>query len=102
MNNFKIPQKEIESFCQKYNIKELAVFGSFLRDDFNDNSDIDLLYTFKENSGYSLFDIVRIKEEIEIVFNRPVDFVSRKAIEKSKNIYRKRAILENSKVIYAS
>lgn len=102
INNLKIPDERLKIICEKYLVKELAVFGSALDGDFGDDSDIDLLYTFQDNAEHSLFSKVRIKEEFEKLFGRPVDLISRKAIENSRNIYKKRAILEHSKVIYAA
>jgi hypothetical protein len=102
INNLKIPEERLRKICEKYLVKELAIFGSALDGDFNDDSDIDLLYTFQDNAEHSLFSKVRIKEEFEKLFGRPVDLISRKAIENSRNIYKKRAILEHSKVIYAA
>jgi uncharacterized protein len=98
----KIPEEQLRKICEKYLVKELAVFGSVLDGNFNDDSDIDLLYTFEDNAEHSLFSKVRIKEEFEKLFGRPVDLISRKAIENSRNIYKKRAILEHSRVIYAA
>lgn len=37
---FKFPLNAIADFCQRFNIRELAVFGSVLRDDFGPDSDI--------------------------------------------------------------
>ncbi|MGD1006752.1 MAG: nucleotidyltransferase domain-containing protein [Ignavibacteriaceae bacterium] len=95
-------ENELKELCLKNQVKELSIFGSALRDDFNSDSDIDLLITFDDSTQYSLFDIVRIKEEFENFLERPVDLVNRKAIERSKNIYRKKAILESARVIYAA
>jgi predicted nucleotidyltransferase len=95
-------ENELKELCLKNQVKELSIFGSALRDDFNSDSDIDLLITFDDSTQYSLFDIVRIKEEFENFLERPVDLVKRKAIERSKNIYRKKAILESARVIYAA
>jgi len=92
---------KIENFCQKWKIKEFALFGSVLRDDFNPiKSDVDVLLTFFNEQDLSLFDLVDMKEELEIMFQRKVDLVSKKSIEKSKNPYRKKEILENYEVIY--
>jgi len=102
MNNLNISQEKLSLLCKKYLIKELSLFGSALRIDFDEDSDIDLLVTFEDKTKYSLFDIVRVKEDFEKLFDRPVDIVNRKAIEKSKNSYRKKAILDTAKVIYAS
>jgi predicted nucleotidyltransferase len=97
-----LSEEKLKEICLKNQVKELSIFGSALREDFNSNSDIDLLVTFSDTAQNSLFDIVRIKEEFENFLERPVDLVNRKAVEESKNIYRKKAILESAKVIYAA
>ena len=102
INNINIQEERLKEICKRYLIKELAIFGSALREDFNDSSDVDLLYTFQETASHSLFDIVRIKEEFEKLFGRSVDLVSRRAIERSRNKFRKKAILKTTKVIYAA
>ena len=102
LNGLKISQEELNILCKKYLIKELSLFGSVNTDKFNDESDIDLLVTFEEDAKYTLFDMVRIKESFEMFFNRRVDLVTKKAIERSKNNYRKESILKSAKVIYVS
>lgn len=102
INNIKIPEEQLKRICERYSIKELVIFGSALDSDFNDESDIDLLYIFDEHAQNSLFTKVRIKEELEKLFGRPVDLISKVAIETSRNIYKKEAILKHSKVIYAA
>ena len=102
MKNFDINKVSLEDFCKKHKIRELSLFGSALRDDFNDKSDIDLLYVFSDDSSCGLFDVVRIKDELEELFGRRVDLVSKDAIEKSRNIIRRESILGNSKIIYAA
>ena len=42
-----IPSEELAEFCQENGIKQLAVFGSALRDDFGPESDVDLLVEFE-------------------------------------------------------
>ena len=102
INNLKIPEERLRRICEKYLIKELAVFGSALRGDFKEDSDIDLLYIFYDDAEQSLFSKVRVKEELEKLFGRSVDLISRRAIENSRNAYKRKAILENTKVIYAA
>jgi predicted nucleotidyltransferase len=41
-----IPHKEIAEFCQRNYIHKLSLFGSVLREDFNPNSDVDMLVEF--------------------------------------------------------
>lgn len=95
-----LPEKEIVDFCLRWKIQEFSVFGSILRKDFDPkNSDIDVLYVFSPGVNWGL-DIVTMKEELEEIFGRKVDFVSKKAIEKSRNPYRKKLILDSYEVIY--
>jgi predicted nucleotidyltransferase len=102
LHNIDIGEDEIEKICQRFLIKELAIFGSVLRDDFNESSDIDLLIEFKTDSGISFFDIIDLQDEFKKLFGRDVDIVSKNAVRRSRNYIRKNTILENHKVIYAS
>jgi predicted nucleotidyltransferase len=94
-------EKEIKMFCNKWNIIELSIFGSYLTDKFNSKSDIDILISFNENSHYGLFELSEMKSELEKIFERKVDLVTRKSIEKSKNYFRSKSILSNLKSVYA-
>ncbi len=103
MSKYKIeiPMKEIEAFCIKWKVREFSLFGSVLRDDFDPvKSDLDILVLFNEKAKTTLFDLVEMKDELEILFKRKVDLISKRGIQKSKNPYRKKDILESAKVIY--
>ena len=89
-------------FCQKWGIAELALFGSALRQDFGPASDVDVLVTFALDSHPSLFDMVRIEEELAGIFARPVDLVSQRGIKSSHNYIRRSAILGSAQVLYAA
>ncbi len=97
-----IPQQKIEAFCHKWQIAELALFGSALREDFKPDSDIDLLVTFKPEAEWTLFDHVNMQAELEAMFKRDVDLVSKRGIERSRNSIRRQDILESAQVIYAA
>ncbi len=97
-----IPEESLREFCRRWRITELALFGSALREDFRDDSDIDLLVRFAPDAGTTLFDMVRMEDELSVMFGRDVDLVSRRGIEASRNSIRRRAILESAKVIYAA
>ena len=90
----------IRNFCERWNITELSLFGSVLREDFSDNSDVDILVTFTEDARRSLFDMVTMRDELEDMFGRKVDLVSRRGVESSRNIGRRQAILESAKHVY--
>lgn len=61
-------------------VKKAAVFGSFARGDANENSDVDILVKYSE--GTSLFDVVRLKSQLEEAIGREVDLVSYDFIDK--------------------
>ena len=96
-----IPLDAIAAFCRRWDIREFALFGSVLRADFNDESDIDVLVQFREGVRYTLFDLARMGDELEAIFNREVDLLDRRAVEQSPNYIRRDSILQSAEVIYA-
>lgn len=97
-----IPRKKLADFCRRWKISELAFFGSVLREDFRPGSDIDILVSFNPKAKISLFDLIRMQNELKEIFGREVDLVERRAIEKSENYIRRKSILSNTRVIYAA
>jgi predicted nucleotidyltransferase len=80
-------------------VVEFSLFGSVLRADFREDSDVDVLVTFSGEAQISLFDLVQIKLDLEKIFHRPVDIIEKDAFE---NPFRKREILRTAQVIYAA
>ena len=78
----------------------MALFGSALRGEQRPDSDIDLLVSFGPDAEWSLFDHLHMEEELEVLLGRKVDLVSRRAIERSDNWIRRRAILDSARTIY--
>lgn len=97
-----IPSERIAAFCERWQVGELALFGSVLRDDFGPDSDIDVLATFRKEARHTLFDMVRMERELKAIFGREVDLVERADIERSPNYLRRRAILQSPETIYAA
>lgn len=98
-----IDYDRIVTYCQKWKIIELALFGSVLRDDFQqDKSDIDVLVVFDPDAHWTLFDLVDIEDDLRNILGRKVDLVERRSIERSRNYLRKKEILGSSQVIYAA
>ena len=50
-----VPSDKIAAFCRRWQITELALFGSVLRDDFGPDSDVDVLVGFGEDARRTLF-----------------------------------------------
>lgn len=61
-------QEQIEDFCRRWNVRELALFGSVVREDFSDVSDIDVMVTFHSGTRRSPFDVLYMKQELEEMF----------------------------------
>ena len=90
----------LAEFCKRWNVVELALFGSVLRDDFGPESDVDVLVSLDETARHTLFDLHQMEEELRTLFGREVDLVSRRGVERSRNHLRRRAILESAETIY--
>ena len=76
--NLTVSSEAISRFCRRHHIRRLSLFGSVLRDDFGDESDVDVLVEFKPGRvvGYRIF---QIEEELSSLFGgRKVDIVNRK------------------------
>ncbi len=97
-----IPEEKITTFCRKWKIQEIALFGSVLREDFNPSSDVDVLVSWFPDAVCGLFSVSEMQEELSQILERKVDLVSRASIEKSRNWIRKRHILENAETVYAA
>jgi len=76
----------------KYNVKKASLFGSYVRGNNDEKSDIDILIEPPEEMGLS---VVRLKRELEKVLNKKVDLISFNGI----NRYLKDSILASQKII---
>jgi hypothetical protein len=94
-----IPMDSIIEYCRKWRIREFAVFGSVLRDDFNPASDVDVLVTLDSDAPWSLLDWVDMIDELKGILGRDVDLVEKSGL---RNPFRRREILNSMKVLYAA
>jgi hypothetical protein len=97
-----LPLAEISAFCRRWGITELAVFGSAVRGELTPDSDVDFLVTWEPDRHWSLVDHHRLEQELATIVGRPVDLVSRKAIEGSANFVIRKHILGSAKTLYAA
>jgi predicted nucleotidyltransferase len=104
MNDLKIdiPEEKLAKFCERWQVSEFAIFGSALRPDFRSDSDIDVLVTFDPQAQVSLFDMVRMQDELQAIFERRVDLISKRGVENSRNYLRRKRILDSARVIYVA
>lgn len=91
----KIDRETIAGFCRKWQVTELWLFGSVLREDFRPRSDVDVMVTFAEDARIGLPELAGMEDELKGMFGHDVDLVTRKAVEEGRNWIRRRHILRN-------
>lgn len=99
-NRLSISATELSDFCSRWDIREMALFGSVLREDFHDESDIDVLIVFAPSARQGLLTLARIKHELEALVNHPVDLAVKASIQNSENWIRRQEILSTAQTIY--
>src|SRR5437870_4359584 len=93
-----IPTDRIVELCRQYQVRELALFGSVLRDDFAPESDIDLLVDFDPSAQIGFLTLARLQRELSALFQRSVDLVPKRGLKPKI----RQSVLEQAEVIYAA
>jgi predicted nucleotidyltransferase len=92
------PKDQIAEFCRRHHIRRLAVFGSALRSDFNETSDIDILVEFEPDHIPSLLGMARMERELSALFGgRKVDLRTPEDLSR----YFRQDVLNEAEVQYA-
>jgi predicted nucleotidyltransferase len=78
-----VDRQAISDFCRAWQVTELALFGSVLRDDFGPDSDVDVFVTFANEARPSLFDLAAMRDELSTLFGRPVDLGTKRSLRPS-------------------
>ena len=94
-----IAEEDLRAFCARWKIAELSLFGSFLRDDFGPDSDVDVLVRFAPEARWSLFDWIEMQQDLGQAMGRRVDLVE---VDGLRNPFRRHAILSTREVVYAT
>lgn len=90
-------ENRLREICKKNGISYLALFGSYARGDFNEDSDVDLLINYSQTSPVKgLLSHLGVAQEFERVFNKPVDLVERSILEPKLEAY----ITKDLKTLY--
>jgi uncharacterized protein len=97
-----IDQMKIAAFCQKWQITELALFGSVLREDFRPESDVDVLVTFEDPKNLRLRDLLAMEDELGLILGHEIDLIEKDCIVRSENYIRRRHILNSAQSVYVA
>jgi predicted nucleotidyltransferase len=68
-----------QEIARRFNVKEIGIFGSYVKNEQKKRSDIDILVEFREPVGF--FEFMALEEYLEDIFGRKVDLVSKKALK---------------------
>jgi len=97
-----IRPSSLEALCRRWRIRKLLLFGSALRDDFSDTSDLDLVVDFLPGAEPSLYDLVSLAGELETLAGRRIDLHTLGGVEGDRNRLRRREILETMVPVYVA
>lgn len=99
LDNLHIDHEHLADICRRYLVAHLEAFGSFTRGDAGPDSDLDILVTFVPDAKLGLR-FIELQQELESLFGRSVDLLTRSAVERSPNKYFKRFALRNTESIF--
>lgn len=97
-DQIEIPMEALAEVCRRYHVRELALFGSALRDDFGDDSDIDILVEYEPEARIGMYEHFDLQVELERIFGRRIDLVSKRGL----NVVIRDDVLLSSQVLYAA
>ena len=101
--NFVLPVEAIAELCRKYEVEELDIFGSILREDFGSESDVDFLVVFRRDDfGPWMSKLTDLQDELSALLGRRVDVVSKHGVEESENYIRRKQILSTARTLYVA
>ena len=95
-SNVSISEDALTSVCGRYGVAKLSLFGSVLRDDFHDDSDVDMLVEFTPEASPTYFKMMQMEEELSALIGRSVDL--RTPLELSQ--YIRQRVIDEAEVRY--
>jgi predicted nucleotidyltransferase len=90
--------EQIADVCRRYAVRELAIFGSAARGEMLPESDVDILVEFSPGARVGLVKFASLTEELERLFGRPVDLVSKPGLKPWIRAH----VLQEARTLYAA
>ena len=100
-HGIELDSQAIRSFCRRWKISDLAVFGSILRDDFHPDSDVDFLVDFDADEDWDLFDDLAMRDELSEIIGREANILTRRAVRSTQNRILQQDILGTAETVCA-
>jgi len=91
----------VASVCERHPVKRMQIFGSRASGRVHQGSDVDLLVEFLPEARIGLLEMGELKEDLEDVLGCTVDLISKAAVERSRNPFRRNSILSAPLTVYA-
>ena len=93
-------KQELIDLCSKYSVKSMYVFGSVCTENFNNESDIDILIAFDNLSIEQYTDnYFELHNKLEALFGRKIDLLTEKSLS---NPYFIQSLENTKQLIYAA
>jgi predicted nucleotidyltransferase len=73
--------KHRDELSKKYKVKEIGVFGSYVKGEQKKQSDLDILVEFEETANLSLLDFIRVENYLSDVLGTKVDLVEKHTLK---------------------
>ena len=92
-----LPKDKIAAFCKRNHIRKLLLFGSALRGDFNEKSDVDFLVEFEPEHIPGLIRLAGMENELTEIIGRKADLRTAEDL----SAYFRQEALKSAEVQYA-
>ncbi|MBU2446278.1 MAG: nucleotidyltransferase domain-containing protein [Bacteroidetes bacterium] len=87
---------ELKTYCNKNRIKKFSLFGSYLKNAYDRENDIDLLIEFEDDTEYGLLDVARMERELSEIIGKKVDLRTPEELSR----YFRDTVVKEAKVRY--
>lgn len=96
--NLALDIEPVRELCRRYQVRELALFGSAVREDFSATSDVDVLVEFEPDAEVGFITLSRMQRELSAILHRRVDLVPKNGLKPQI----RESVLSSAEILYAA